>query len=248
MTHEYLPETELRVRFFGALELENSLGCVSENRSKPTALNWMTLKYLLCNCNREVGQDELLSLEFPGKSVAVPDGAMRTRLRRVRDLLKPLSLGSMHGLVLYSDGKYFINPEITLLSDEDAFNNLLRRIRALPEDEPAALALCTEALELMRGAFLAYSGDGEWLAPYREHYRREFAALAEETLRRMRALDSDEPAGLVWRRAIAVAPENEALHRAIVAFLVERRLESELLRYVSQLTLGGAAWLREFAY
>ena len=62
----------------------------------------------------------------------------------------------------------------------------------------------------------------------------------------MRATGDDSAVGLLWRRAIVVAPEAEELHRALVAFIVERRLETELLRYVSQLSRKGAAWLREY--
>ncbi len=243
-----LENDEVLVRLFGALEMANREGSLCENKTKPSALTWITLKYLLVNSNRDVEQDELLSLEFPGKTVTVPDGAMRTRLRRVRDLLLPLKLGSMRGLVLYSDGKYSINSDYTLLTDEDAFNILLKRIRSLPAESVEGLELCFEALELCRGTYLGYSGEAKWLEPYREHYRREFCALAEDTLGRMRALGDDGAASLLWRRAIVIAPEDEELHKAIIGYLVERRQELELLRYVTQLSHKGAKWLEAFEY
>jgi len=238
-----LEPNELIIRLFGELEISNAQGSLNEKKAKPQALTWPTLKYILVNSNRDVEQHELLALEYPGKTVTARDGAMRTRLRRVRDILRPLGLESTHGLILFSEGKYRVNPDYTLLSDEDAFNLIMRRLGRLEVGDSEGLSLCAEALEICRGVYLGYTRDAGWLRAYQEHYRREFCRLGEQILERMRALDDDGAAGLLWRRAIVVAPEAEALHKAIISFLVERRQETELLRYVSQLSHRGAAWL-----
>lgn len=243
-----LENDEVLVRLFGELEMSNRQGSLSEKKAKPQALTWPTLKYILVNSNRDVEQEELLALEYPGKTVTARDGAMRTRLRRVRDILRPLGLESVHGLILFSEGRYRVNPDYTLLTDEDAFNLLMRRLRKMPADAPEGISICAEALELCRGVYLGYTRDAEWLRPYQEHYRREFCRLGEETLARMRALDDDGAAGLLWRRSLVVAPEAEELHKAIIGFLMERRQETELLRYVSQLSHKGAAWLADYEY
>ena len=241
-----LAEDELLLRLFGALELENRRGRLCENRSKPAALTWLTLKYLLVNSKRDVETEELLALDESGKESRNSDGAMRTRLRRVRDLLLPLGLESRRGLVLYSNGKYSVNSDWSLISDEDAFNAIMLRLRRLPADAEEGMELCAEALEIMRGPYLGYSGDVKWLRGYREHYKREFARLGEDTLRRMRATGRGDCAPLLWRRAVAIAPDCEALHRAILAFLVEQKAELELLRYVNQLSHASAPWLSEY--
>ena len=124
-----LENDEILVRLFGELEMENKWGSLDEKTARPHALTWPTLKYLLVNSNRDVDREELLALEYPGKNVTTQDGAMRTRLRRVRDILKPLQLEHIHGLILFGEGKYRINPEYTLLTDEDAFNLPMRRLK-----------------------------------------------------------------------------------------------------------------------
>lgn len=239
-----LEGNEIILRLFGELEMENRWGSISEKKAKPQSLTWPTLKYLLANSNRDVEKEELLSIEYPGKTAA-EEGAMRTRLRRVRDILKPLGLESIHGLVLFSDGKYRINPDYRLITDEDAFNMLLRAAEKKPTDSPEALELCTEALELCRGVYLGYTREVSWLKPYQKHYKREFCRLAGSLMQRMRALDEDSAASLLWRRAVVIVPEQEQLHREIIDFLVERKLELELLRYVSQLTQKGLKWLND---
>ncbi len=243
-----LPENELIVRFFGALELENKYGKLCENKSKPAGVVWHTLKYLLVNSIRDVEQTELELLELPGHEEKVPDGAMRTRLRRVRDLLIPLHMGGRNELLLYNDLKYSVNSDYVLRTDEDAFNAIMERLRSLPEDEPEGIELCAEALELCRGPYLSYSGDAKWVKGYQEFYKREFCALCEQTLRRMRALGDSSAAVLLWNRAVAVAPESEETNRAILGYLIEQKKELEVIRYVTHLTLKGARWLADFVY
>lgn len=242
-----LKEDEVLVRFFGTLEIENGSGRICENKAMPSAVTWLTLKYLLVNRNRDVTQEELIALEG-GKGGKVLEGAMRTRLRRVRDYLLPLKLGSTKGLLLYSDGKYSVNRRYTLITDEDAFNVLLRRAGKLASDDPKGLELCTEALELYRGPYLCYSGEAEWLAKYREHYRRCFCQLCMDMLERMSALDNDEAAALLWQRAIVAAPDEEALHKAIIHHLSERGQELELIRYMAQLSRQDFDWVDSLEY
>ncbi len=243
-----LAENELLVRLFGDVELENKWGRVTDAGARPHALTWLTLKYLLVNSNRDVDVEEIMSMSYEGKSVTVPEGAMRTRLQRTRGILKPLGLSDMHGLILHNEGKIRINPDFTLISDEKVFERLMGRIGRTELADPEGLSLCGEALELCRGVFMGYTREAAWLKAYQKHYKREFCRLGRETLERMLALDDDGLCALLWRRAIAVVPEEEELHRAVISYMVERGQDLELLRYVSQLAHKGAVWLEDFEY
>ncbi len=241
-----LAEDEILVRVFGEVEIENRHGRIRDLGTRAEALTWRALKYLLVNSNRDVDSEELLEMSYEGKQVTMPDGAMRTRLSRTRALLKPLKLSHMQGLILFGEGRVRISPDYVIHSDEQAFNDLMERIKAADTGNAGGLALCAEALELMRGVYMGHTGRAGWLEGHRDYYRREFVRLGFETLERMRALDTDSACGLLWRRAIVIAPEAETLHRAIVSFMMERRQELELLRYLSQLTAKGAKWLEDF--
>ncbi len=243
-----LAEDEILVRVFGEVEIENRHGRIRDSATRPEALTWLTLKYLLVNSNRDVEMDELLDMSFFNKQVTMPDGALRTRLSRTRALLKPLKLNHLQGLLLFGVNKLRINPDYSVISDEQAFNTLMWRLKKTADDEPKGLELCTEALEIMRGVYMGYTVSVDWLEAQQKYYREELVRLCFDTLSRMRALGDDSACGLVWRRAMAIAPEAEGLHKAVISFMVERGLELELLRYVSQLAGKGARWLEDFAY
>lgn len=234
-------ERSVHVRLFGALELENHLGCVTENRSRQS-LSWLLLKYLLINPGREIDLDELVGTLWP-PTEGNDEGAARVRLRRLREALAPLHLDGRNGLVLFSLGKFCLNPDYEVHSDEGELLRLLARIRISAPDEAEGRELCLRALELLRGEFLEYTGDAPWLWRYRDYYRREAAWLCRETLERCCDREAME---LLCRRAAALVPEDEELHRAIIGRLLDGRMEIELLRHITSLNRSGKAlWLEE---
>lgn len=239
------PQTQyqLSLRLFGAVELENSLGRVEENRSR-RSLSWLLLKYLLLNRGREVSAGEMESCLWTGPDKSCDDVALRVRLRRLREALQPLGLDGRKGLVLYSMGKYTLNPDYDISSDEEVFLRSMERVRTLPVAAPEGLDYCARALEAMRGEYMEYTADAPWLEAYRDYYRRELSWLGRTTLERSRALGDDRLLSLLCHRVAAIIPEDEPLHRSLLAYLMERGREIELLHYVSQLSRSGKArWM-----
>ena len=241
-------DNEVNVRLFGKFEIENRWGKRNEPRAN-RAGSWMLLKYLLANTGREVPGDELLDAILVGGAESESEVNSRVRLTRARKALEPLRLnGAKDGLILFSGGKYSVNSAYEIHTDEKYFLELKRRIKAIPTTEPAGMELCVEAIELFRGPYLDDVHTRPWIDRFRKTYANEFAALGMDTLDRVEALGDARALPLLCRRAVSIAPEAEALHKAIVKFLVEQKEEVELLRYISLLTRTGAEWINEFEY
>lgn len=240
-----LEENRLYVRVFGGLELENRWGRVTENLQRPS-LSWLLLKYLLVNRGSAVDMVEVLDVLWPGQEEA-SDALFRVRLRRLREALAPLHLDGKKGLVQFSYGKYYLNPDIELELEEERYTALMERIRGTSLEEPEGLRLCAEALELQRGDFMGQRGEGEWLERFRAYYQREFVSLAHSTLSRTMILGDESTLPLLCRRAADIAPDEEGLNKAIISYLVEHRRELELIRHISRLSRAGkaAAWLED---
>lgn len=241
---EITTDLQLDIRTFGGLELTNRWGHVSENTGRP-ALTWLFLKYLFINRGIPVDMVELLDILWPGQEEA-SDAWFRVRLRRLREALIPLRLDGRNGLVQYSMGKYFLNPDCEINSDEQRFNALVELIRATPLEEPRGLELCMEALDIFRGEYMGERNLAPWLEPLREFYHREFVSLAHSTLSRTMILGDGRAMEKLCARASAIAPEAESLHKAVVGYLVDHKREVELIKYISRLSRGGhAPWLAE---
>jgi len=245
---EEMGEFEVNVRLFGKLEIENKWGKVNEPRAN-RAGSWMLLKYLLANAGREITQEELQDAILPGGAESDTDGNARVRLTRARKVLEPLHLnGAKRGLILFNFGKYSVNPEYDIYSDEACFLELKRKIKASPVGDPAGMELCIEAIELFRGPYLDDVQTRPWIDSYRRAYANEFAALGLDTLSRVEALGDARAVPLLCRRAVAIAPDAEELHKALVKYLVEQKEEVELLRYISQLARTGVEWVSKLRY
>ena len=115
----------LEVRMFGHLSLtlgDKKIHC-TDNRAKRV---WMLLAYLLHHRHRTVTSDELLSLLWnEEKGGANPAGALKTAMHRVRATLDQLGEGMGHDLLLFKNGGYVWNPEVTLKIDKEEFEALI---------------------------------------------------------------------------------------------------------------------------
>jgi len=245
---EQMGNYEVNVRLFGHFEIENKWGKIDKPRAN-RANSWMLLKYLMANAGREVPQDELLDAVLPGGADSDTEGNARVRLTRARKALEPLRLNDpKDGLVLFNFGNYSINPKYDIYSDEVYFLELKRRLKDIPADVPEGMELCIEALGLFRGPYLDDVHTRPWIDDFRRAYAEQFVELALDALDRGEALGDDSALQLLCRRAVAIAPDAEKLHRALVKNLVRHKSEVELLRYISQLTRTGAEWVNELEY
>lgn len=242
-----LLDNQVRVKMFGAVEIQNNRGTVIENRSR-SSLPWLLIKYLLLNSKREVSQEEIIETLFSYNESTNEDGRARVNLRRAREALKPIGLDGTKGLIMFFDGHYRINYDLELITDEDIFVDLMNRIRKTTEDEPIGLNMCINALEICRGRFMRYTEDFYWLRDHRRYFGSEFCGLAITTLERMRTLDDDSAISLLCRSAVEMVPEEEIVHREIIRFLSDTRQERALMNYMAQLShynSTGPRWLRD---
>lgn len=236
-------EFDVNVRLFGKFEIENKWGRIDRPRAN-RANSWMLLKYLLSHTGREVTQEELLDAILEGGADSDTGNNARVRLVRARKALEPLRLNDANkGLILFSFGKYSINPDYDVYTDEACFLEIKRRLKTIPADVPEGLDLCVEALELFRGPYLDDVHSRPWIDELRRTYAGQFVELAFDALKRGETLGDSRALPLLCRRAVAIAPEAEKLHITVVNTLMEQREEVELVRYIAQLARLDAEWL-----
>ncbi|MCD8066191.1 MAG: hypothetical protein LUE15_03300 [Oscillospiraceae bacterium] len=227
---------EIAVRLFGAVELRRGAVRVGERRERES-LPWTLLKYLLVNRGREVSMEELDAVLW-----AAPDGSAtssgnaRVRLSRLRKLLEPVTDDKRGGgLVLCYGGRFALNSDYRLTFDCDEFAALCRAEQSVPPEDASALRDCERALELYGGEFLAFTVPAPWLDVYRRQYAEMFRTLAARTLERIKTTGDESTLDLLCARAAELAPDDKELNDAIVAYLMDRKLQIELVRHVSRL-------------
>ncbi len=83
---------------------------------------------------------------------------------------------------------------------------------------------------------MSCSAPAPWLDVYREQYAEMFRTLAARTLERIKATGDESALDLLCSRSAELAPDDAELNDAIVAYLIDRKLQIELVRHVSRLT------------
>lgn len=236
----------LRVKLFGDAELQNGWGKYVENRArKPKP--FQLIKYLFLKPKHEAAADEVIEHLWPAYSETSDVGnAARVRLHRSRNELASLHLNGTNGLLQYSEGRYWLNPDYRIIKDTDVFEDLINLIKECPVEEISGIELCAKALELYRGPFLEYTKEASWNAGMKEMYHKDFCYLAESTLQRLRAVYSEQALEILCKRAAALIPEAQGIHEEILHLLKEHGKTLERMRHIMQLEGSGRAkWLDE---
>ncbi|MCC8079833.1 MAG: hypothetical protein LIO57_07235 [Oscillospiraceae bacterium] len=229
---------DVYVRLLGPVELRCGDKLICESRGRES-LPWMLLKYLLVNRDREVDMAELDAVLWTTRGgESTSEGNARVRLSRLRKTLEPLGLDRRGGqsLIIYYSGRFSIIRSYDLAFDTDELLSLVRSERDLPLDDADAMPKCARALEVYRGEFLSCSAPAPWLDVYREQYAELFRALAARTLERIKTTGDETALDLLCSRSAELAPEDTELNDAIVAYLMERKMQIELVRHVSRRT------------
>ena len=237
--------SEVYIRTFGSLELENSMGRVTESGARKTSQPWLLLKYLLVNRDREVELDELLGTIWPDARSVKSESAVRVRLTRLRAALEPIGLGGKHGLIVHHLLKFSLNPDYVIRTDAEEFTTLLTQLKHIPPEDPCALILCVRALELFRGPYMQYTNEDFWFESIRKSYHEDFRTLALSTVDRINATGTDEALPLLGRRALVLAAHDLELHRAVLNCYSRFSRETERRHHATQLMRSGvvADWL-----
>ena len=193
----------------------------------------VVLKILLSRYGRPVHRDELMEWLWSGNPPPNADQLLQGAVHYLRRALEPLSPQPGHSRFILTEGKtYLFNPQAPHWLDVREFSEKAARSQVLERrgERAAALALSCEAAGLYRGPFLEDEPYSEWCSREREQLRSTYL----EVLRRIGRLRSGEGdyGGAIeaYRRALAVDPLLEDVHRSLMEVLWRAGRRSEALQ------------------
>jgi DNA-binding SARP family transcriptional activator len=152
-------------------------------------LRWSSLKaravfqYLLIHQDRPVRRDLLMELEWPDHTRNSARNNLNVALYSLRNTIDRPRRGIQP--ILYRDGCYLLNPELTWWIDRSEFLSALDRaaLACRREDQQQAIDAYQEAVRLYRGQLFEDDSAGEWFLPEQrrltDRYLRALGHLAE---------------------------------------------------------------------
>jgi DNA-binding SARP family transcriptional activator len=206
-------EAEVAARVLGPLDLT-----VGGRR----VLRWNSLKartvfqYLVIQMGRPVRREVLMELMWPDHTLGSARNNLNAALYSLRSTL------SQHGqsgqYILYQDGCYLPNPELTWWIDRNEFLAAMQHAESARREGDVARALhvYTQAVRLYRGPLFEDDGDGDWYLPEQRRLR-DLYLQALERLTEMH-LDQRDLGAAVQFGQLALGADQccEAVHRLLM--------------------------------
>ena len=209
----------LKIRMLGGCSLtygDKTIGDANYHLKKP----WMLLAYLIVFRNRVIPVDELINLFYPGEQGKSPQGALKTLVYRVRELLEELGLPESRDMILVTRGSYAWNAGVPIQMDMELFELACQRAGTswhLPEER---LETCMSALALYRNDFLSKAMGESWVRPLADHYHTMYVRLVQTTVGLLAAQERWEDVINVCGRAIQVDGYEESFYYYLIRSLV----------------------------
>ena len=203
----------VHIQMLGEFSLHAGTATLSDagNRSKKV---WCLLAFLICNRDRAIGQQKLISLLWGDESDSDnPENALRITLHRLRGLLDQLWPGAGRELILRKDGGYAWNGSIPVELDCDRFETLCR---TPADNDEARLQNLLDALQLYTGEFLPRQASEMWVVPISTHFHNLYLQATLEAAQLLSACGRHKEAVSVCRKAAAAEPYHEPLHQILM--------------------------------
>ena len=231
------PEKLVDISMLGPFTVTYQGHTVRESRYKD-ALPWQLMKYLAANYPRPIGKEELVhGLWETGKTFEESEGAIRVRLRRLRESLNAVGLGdSKTGLIPYADHCFFLSPDYEIRTDLQQIRQFLLLASEKKQSPQSRIAACRQALRLFHGSYLQLSSPAAWMEPGHTESRKLFCDLTQITIELSSADPTGESMTQLAEKALLVAPDEVSLNTQIIQRLLAQGHFSGAVAHYSALT------------
>ena len=213
------PVTDLTINVLGPVE-------IFRDRSNPFAADaWTTRRardifcYIATSRHRRVAKDVLIDTFWPDEDPAVVEKNFHPTISHIRKALNSRQTLKQNFLV-FRDGAYHLNPDLTYLIDAEEFDRLVADAEAAKrEKDNARLRSSLEhAHRLYRGEFMPGVYEN-WADERRSYYAEQFArvtgALAKLSLAERRFAEAQRYAA----ESLKLDPFREDMHRLTLKVL-----------------------------
>ena len=208
-----------------SLQVDGNILTDEINRSQKL---WNVLCYLIVHRDRNVSQQELIELFWPGENSNNPINALKTLLYRVRAILEPMFPSALPP-ILSQRGSYSWNRAIACRLDTDRFEKLCTRARGEGLSDGDRMALYKEATDLYEGDFLPRQSSNLWVVPLAARYHSIYVKAVKQYAALLERYGCFEEMYALCSRASELDTLDESLHILVIRSLVKQGKDAAAL-------------------
>lgn len=185
----------------------------SSNRMKKV---WLLLAYLIYTRNTRTTQNGFLALirGAGNEEIDDPAGRLKALFYRARTMLNQLEDSLGHTLILYKNGNYTWNNQISIQLDVEEFDRLYTE--AATQTGDMQLDTYLQALSLYQGEFLPKLSMEPWVMPISAYYHQRFLEAAERALAMLEIRERWDDVAALSSRCLTLEPYSEALYQHLM--------------------------------
>lgn len=182
-------------------------GMISNQDSTSWRL-WGFLQYLCTFHDRAVTQEEIIDVLWNDVDISNPVNTIKTVLHRSRLMLEKLGFEDGKQVLHYRRGVYAWDPELTVWTDIQEFDELCARFYGPGSSESRLESVC-KALELYQGDFLPGAAGSPWALSPRTYYHTKYLRLCIDASNELWEAGRIDEAINICRTATALDPYDE---------------------------------------
>lgn len=208
---------DVYVNCLGDLEIRNAKGTLTEEDiSSDLCLNLFAL--IITNTKRPLKADRLAAELWPGDVIGSPYRSVSNIAYRLRRIL---SIIGLEDLIVGRHGAFVINPEYTVYTDFDRFEETRRRLKA--ETNPKTQHdLYRSAIALYRGDLFSKISYQHWLMPTASYYRNIYLRIIKGYVERKIEQGDYHAAHHAVVDALNLAPYDSELNTDMILIMYHR--------------------------
>ncbi|NLL38992.1 MAG: SARP family transcriptional regulator [Clostridiales bacterium] len=229
-----MSDKTMTIQMFGGFLISLSGRTISDqnNRSKKV---WTILAYLIAFRDREISQRELIELLWGDGDTKSHVNALKTLLYRARQMLEDLGIENSKKIIRTRRGYYSWNNELPVSVDTEEFDRLVEAAEKTL-DETEKLAIQLKALSLYKGNFLPNISGALWAVNLCARYHSKYTELVYNTVLKLDKTSRFGEIIALCRKAVAIDPYDEQLHRSLIQTLIKADSQNEALRHYEYVT------------
>lgn len=218
LSHETVaPLPDLTMNLFGAVE-------IFRDPARPFSPDAWTTKrardifcFIATRPHRRASKDLIVDTFWGAADYDTIEKNFYPTISHIRKALNSNQL-LKRNFVLYRDGEYRLNPDLTYHIDAEEFERLAARGEKLLRDEAqraAGVELCERAVALYRGEFMA-GGYDDWAIELRDYYRQQFLQLLDALIASAQTVNDWAESLRLARRSLQEDCFRERTHVALM--------------------------------
>lgn len=227
---------ELRIYCLGPLRVCRGDEDINLRR---TGKGLAVLKFLALRPHQPVQRDILLEAIWPGTEPSIARNRLKVAVHHLRQAFVTHGCDPhCEGCVIFRDGCYLFNPEISVWTDAGAFQSALQSAIRFERAGhlQQAIPLYEQAEFLYRGDLLEEDLYEEWTLLRREEIKDAYLTILDKLSRYWLSVGKEEDAIEGWKRILAKDPWREDIYRRLMALNARRGQRGLALRWFALCT------------